>query len=451
MAPRLLPEHASYWLASIGDAIHPAPPLRGRHRSDVVIVGAGYAGLWTAYYLKQRDPALRVCVLEAAFAGRGAAGRNGGWCSLDLANFHGLLRNEKTRSRAVELLPRLIEAVDVIGDAVTRESIDCDFHKGGMAHVAVSQPQLVRARKNHEMLVSLGLDGVEQWLDKPEMERKVRIDQGLGGAFSPHCAVVHPAKLIRGLAAAAVRLGVELFEHSPVTTVEPGMVATDQGSVQAEKVVLASEGYTASGRGLPAHRLLPMHSFMTVTEPLDEWVFEEIGLADREAFGDYSWLVTYGQRTVDDRLAFGYGGRTYPDGLPRDVFRQGLRHFKLIQRTLERLFPVLAGISYGQNWGGAMGMSRDQTPFVEYDPDTATGWLGGFFGNGVAATNLGGRAMADLVLGRQSDLTELSLLVRTTERPLEYFARWEWPPLVWTGAAGTLRSLRRRDRRETGV
>jgi glycine/D-amino acid oxidase-like deaminating enzyme len=123
----------------------------------------------------------------------------------------------------------------------------------------------------------------------------------------------------------------------------------------------------------------------------------------------------------------------------------------LIQQMLERQFPILKGTRYAQSWGGAMGMSRDQTPFVEYDPDTGTGWLGGFFGNGVAATNLGGRAMADLVLERDTALTGLDLLVRRRPTPLEQHPRWEWGPLAWSGASATLRALRRRDRSETGV
>jgi glycine/D-amino acid oxidase-like deaminating enzyme len=450
--PEIAPGRLSFWLRSVEESLSPRRALEGDERADVAIVGAGYAGLWTAYYLKQLDPAMDVAVIEAEIAGRGAAGRNGGWCSLDLANFAGLLRHPETQSRAIELMPNLIDSVYTVGDVVEKEKIACDFHRGGMAHVAISRPQLDRARKAHGLLDGLGLGAVEHWLEPAEMDRKVKIAGGLGGAFCEHCAVVHPAKLARGLADVIERQGVKVFERSPATSVTSGRVVTRSGTVVADTVILATEGYTeAHAGGLPARRLLPMHSFMTVTEPLEESVFEQIGLADREAFGDYSWLVTYGQRTADNRLAFGYGGRTYPDGKPRDVFRAGDRHFRLIQRKLEQQFPVLEGTRYEQSWGGAMGMSRDMTPFVEFDPGTSTGWLGGFFGNGVAATNLAGRAMADLVLGRASDLTGLGLLVRRTDRPFDRRARWEWQPLVWSGVAGTLRSLRRRDRQETGV
>lgn len=449
MSP-LRPGELSWWLASIEETISPRPALEGTQRTDVAIVGAGYAGLWTAYYLKRLDPSLDVTLLEAAFAGRGAAGRNGGWCSLDFSNYPALLENDRTRSQAIELMPYLTQMVDAVGDVARDERIDCDFHKGGLVHAAVAPAQLDRIRSLHEAFDRAGLGHIHEWLEKEALDRRVRVAGGLGGVYSPHGAVLHPAKLARGLAAVAVARGANLFEGTPAVKVEPRLVTTANGAIHADKVIVATEGYTASTRGLPARRLMAMHSFMTVTEPLPEAVFDEIGLSDREAFGDLSWLATYGQRTADDRLAFGYGGRSYADGKPRDVFARSGTYFRDVQRQLERLFPVLKGVTYEQNWAGAMGMSRDRTPFVEYDPDTATGWLGGFFGNGVAATNLAGRAMADLVLGRRTALTELGLMVRRTERPLERFRRWEPASIAWSASNALLTSLRLRDRLETG-
>lgn len=444
------PGNLSHWLRTIEDTLSVRPALAGRHRTDVAIVGAGYAGLWTAYYLKQRDPALAVTVVDAAFAGRGAAGRNGGWCSLDFSNYLALLQDPGTRSRAIELMPHLTAMVDAVGEVAAAENIDCDFHKGGVVHGAVAPAQLERARQVHEAFHDAGLGHIHRWLDKPELDRRVRMAGGLGGTFTPHGAVLHPARLARGLADAVERHGVRLFEGTTARQVGPGRVVTEQGSIQADKVILATEGYTGAARGLPARRFMAMHSFMTVTEPLPDALFQEIGLADREAFGDMSWLATYGQRTADNRLAFGYGGRSYADGRPRDVFKPSAAPFRDVHQALERLFPALKGVAYQQDWGGAMGMSRDRIPFVEYDPDSATGWLGGFFGNGVAATNLGGRAMADLVLERRTELTGLSLMVRNTPDPLERFRRWEPPSVAWPASNVVLKGLRLRDRAETG-
>lgn len=443
------PGELSYWLRSIEEALYLAPALEGTHRTDVVLVGAGYAGLWTAYYLKQLDPSMRVTLLDSAFAGRGAAGRNGGWCTPDLSNYGSLLQDRETRTRAIELMPHLTAMVDVVGEAAAVERIECDFHKGGVVHVAVAPAQLERAHAVHDEFHRAGLGHVHEWLEKPGIEQRVRMAGTLGGTYSRHGAVLHPAKLARGLAKTVVGRGVHLFEGTRALEVGPGFVDTEHGEIRADKVIVATEGYTASTRGLPARRFMAMHSFMTVTEPLPDTVFDEIGLADREAFGDMSWLVTYGQRTADNRLAFGYGGRSYADGKPRDVFAANGSYFRDVHQALVRLFPVLKGVTFEQDWGGAMGMSRDRIPFVEYDPDSATGWLGGFFGNGVAATNLGGRAMADLVLGRRSALTELHLLVRRTARPLERFRRWEPPSITWPASNALLASLRLRDKAET--
>ncbi len=444
------PGALSYWLRSIEGSLSLQPALRGPHRTDIAIVGAGYGGLWTAYYLKKLDPSVNVTVVDSAFAGRGAAGRNGGWCSLDVSNYLGLLENEQTRSRAVELMPHLTRMVDIVGEVASAEHIDCDYHKGGVVHAAVAPAQLDRARSVHEAFEQASLGHIHRWLEKPELDQRVRMAGSLGGTVSPHCAVLHPAKLARGLAKTIVDRGVLLFESSAALKIEPGAITTQHGQITADKVIVATEGYTASTPGLPRRRLMAMHSYMTVTEPLDEAIFDEIGMRDREAFGDMSWLVTYGQRTADNRLAFGYGGKSFANGKPRDVFPGSRANFNDVHQALERLFPVLKGVRYEQDWAGAMGMSRDRTPFVEYDPDTATGWLGGFFGNGVAATNLGGRAMADLALGKRSELTDLSLMVRITAKPLKQFRRWEPAPLAWSASNGLLKSLRLRDRLETG-
>jgi len=200
------PAGLSFWLASIRDSFPLRPPLVGKHRTDVAIVGAGYTGLWTAYYLKKLDPALDVTVIDAAFAGRGAAGRNGGWCSLDFANYLALLQNPRTRSRAIDLMPHLTRMVDIVADVIHAEHIDCDFHKGGLVHVAVSPAHLQRARALHDEFERAGFGDIHRWLDRSQMEERVRMAGCLGGVFSPHGAVLQPAKLARGLADAVADL-----------------------------------------------------------------------------------------------------------------------------------------------------------------------------------------------------------------------------------------------------
>ena len=439
----------SFWHASLDEQIEPRQPLDGDIQADVVIIGGGYAGLWSAYYLKDRDPGLDVVVLEARFSGFGAAGRNGGWCSLNLSQFESLVRDPDTGAQATDILPHLFDMVDEVGRVAEREGIDCHFHKGGVVHVAVTEKQLRHVHRTHETFDRIGHGAAQAWLTVDEMAAHVNMAGSLGGTFSPHCAVVHPARLARGLASAAVRKGVRLYEQTPATAIRAGIVDTARGRVRADTVVIATEGYSG-GLSETARRLLPIHAFMIVTEPLADRVFDEIGLADRPAFADGRLLVTYGQRTRDNRLAFGYGARTYLDGGPRDRFSPSDPLFRTLEEILAKLFPAVRGARIDQTWGGPMGASRSLRSFVRYDTEARIGWLGGFLGNGVAATNLGGRAMADLVLGRQTDLTELSLLVEKDSDPLTRKGRWEPTPVPWMGTEFRFRRMAAADRGDAG-
>jgi glycine/D-amino acid oxidase-like deaminating enzyme len=441
----------SHWLQNIREPIQPRESLSGDHRARVAIVGAGYSGLWTAYYLKKLDPSLEIMIVESSFAGRGAAGRNGGWCSYHLPNFSVLAENSATRDGAKQILPHLFEMVDEVGRITELEGIDCDYHKGGTVHVAITKTQQQALLEELELFEQLGFGKDQVWLDRTSMDKKIRMANSLGGIFSPHCAVVDPAKLVRGLAEVVERLGVRIFEQSPVTSISRGMVKTADGSISADKIVLASEGYTNQHKGLPKNRFLPVHTFMAVTEPLPETVFDEIGLSDREAFADGRALVTYGQRTIDNRIAFGYGARTYLNGKPRDFFNSQAEEFQTIKRIIGQLFPILADAEYSQCWGGAMAMSRTQRAFAHYDIAAGVGWLGGFLGNGVAATNLGGRAMTDLILDRDTELTELSLLVIKAGSPLTQYRSWEWGPISWSASNTMLKKMRYQDKRDTGI
>ncbi|MFV2089922.1 MAG: NAD(P)/FAD-dependent oxidoreductase [Pseudomonadales bacterium] len=439
----------SFWHASLDERITPRDRLQGEVQADVVIVGAGYAGLWTAYYLKILDPALEIAIVEAQFAGFGAAGRNGGWCSLNLSQFESLAQQPETRSQAAEILPFLFDMVDEVGRVTQAENIDCHFHKGGVVHVAISEKQRTRALRTHELFERLGHGEAQSWLEPDDMDRHVRVVGSLGGIRSPHCAVVQPARLVRGLAAVVEAKGVRIYESSPALRIRQGRVDTAAGHVRARSVIIATEGYSG-GLAETARLLLPIHAFMIVTEPLPESVFAEIGLDDRPAFADGRLLVTYGQRTLDNRLAFGYGARTHLNGKPRDRFDSGDPLFKTLERILHQLFPVVSDARIEQTWGGPMGATRSLRTFVRHDPESGVGWIGGFLGNGVAATNLGGRAMADLVLGRDSDLSRLSLLVEKGVDPLANQQRWEPAPIPWLGTGMRFRRMYRADKKDVG-
>ncbi|HHC08251.1 MAG TPA: FAD-dependent oxidoreductase [Actinobacteria bacterium] len=402
-------------------------PLPGDVDVDVAIVGAGYTGLWTAFALAETDPSLRIVVVDAEEVGYGASGRNGGWVSAKLAGLDRLLADPRGRPEAVRLQRELIATVDRIGEVVEAEGIDCGFQKGGAVVAATRPPHIERLRKGVELRHRVGFGEEDfRWLDPAEAAEHLRPSVLLGASYTPHCAVVDPLRLVRGLAAAVERRGVTVHEHTRVWRLGPGRVDTSHGTIRAELVVRATEAYTTR---LSGHRrdVVPLYSLMVATPPLPPETWEEIGLDDRQAFSDGRRLVIYGQRTDDDRIAFGGRGAPYHFGSRIDPsFDRDPEVFARLRATLAELFPVLDGVELDHGWGGPLGLSRDWLPSVIYDRDTRIAWAVGYAGQGVAAANLVGRILADLVLDRDSDLVGLPIV---GHRPRS----WEPEPLRWLG------------------
>jgi len=423
----------SFWHDTFPGSLEPRPALAADAEVDVAIVGAGYTGLWAAYYLKSLEPGLRVAVVEAEIAGFGASGRNGGWCVGTLAGIGAFLKRDPARGAAVARLQHaMFDTVDEIGRVCEREAIDCHWARGGNVTLATVPPHrdLLRADLAFWRDLGFGEDDV-RWLEADECRRRVGAERNLGGLFLAHCAAIHPARLVRGLAAVVERLGVPIYERSPVRHLERGAVVTDGGRLSADLVVRAVEGYSDSLRE-SNRRLLPVHSMMIATEPLPDVVWKEIGLAGRETFADPRRTVIYGQRTADDRIAFGARGRYFFGGSIHDRFRADDPAFELVERTLHSLFPILREHRVTHRWGGALGIPRDWRPSVGLDRDAGLAWAGGYVGEGVAASNLAARTLADLVLRRDTELTTLPLVGPS-------FPRWEVEPLRWLAVTGIRR------------
>jgi glycine/D-amino acid oxidase-like deaminating enzyme len=439
----------SYWMSTLDEGLSPRAPLPGDRDADVVIVGAGYTGLWTAYYLVVADPTLRIVVLEKETAGYGASGRNGGWCSALLPTSARALARRHGRDAAVAMQRAMHSTVDEIGRVAAAEGIDCDWHKGGTVVVARSGAQLHRARAAVDEAREFGF-GAEDLalLGADEAARHCAADGVLGATFTPHCAAIHPARLVRGLARAVERRGVTIYERTPVVTLHAGSPAggrsagTPAGSVRAPVVVRATEGYTPS---LPGARraIAPVYSLMIATEPLPESVWQEIRLADRQTFSDYRHLIIYGQRTADGRLAFGGRGAPYHFASRiRPEYDREPTVFAALRRTLAELFPVLGpDVAVTHTWGGPLGVSRDWSASVGLDRATGLAWAGGYVGDGVGTSNLAGRTLADLILGVDGDLTALPW-VGHRSRP------WEPEPLRWIGVNAGLRVMTSADAAE---
>jgi glycine/D-amino acid oxidase-like deaminating enzyme len=417
----------SLWHDTFPGSLEPRPRLPGDRHVDVAIVGAGYTGLWTAYYLKRLDPGLRIEIVEREIAGYGASGRNGGWCvAMFPASFRRLGRDADP-GRVLALQAALDGSVDEVGRIAADEGIECGFRKGGAVSVARSRAQLARARSDVASVRAWGLgDDHLRLLDATEARRHLNGSRVLGGTFVPHCAALDPLRLVRGLADAVERLGVPIHEQTPATSIGPGRVETTHGTIRAEVVLPALEGYAP---GIPGLRrsILPMYSLMVATEPLPAEVLSRIGLEGRETFTDKRHLKIYGQRTADGRIAFGGRGAPYHLGSTiRPAFDRDARVHRMLRNVLRDLLPALADVRFTHAWGGNLGIPRDWYPSVGFDRSNGLAWAGGYVGDGVATSNLAARTVADLVLGRHGELTELPWVGHRSPR-------WEPEPFRWVG------------------
>jgi glycine/D-amino acid oxidase-like deaminating enzyme len=426
----------SHWLSTVDEPLDPRPPLGGDLDVDVAIVGGGFTGLWTAYYLAGADPTVRVAVIEAEICGYGASGRNGGWCSALFPASAPALARRHGRAAATALYAAMRSTVDEVGRVAAAEGIDCHYRKGGTVTLARSPRQLARARAEATVAAEYGLD--VSLLSAAEARARCAATSVLGGTYTPHCAAIQPARLVRGLATAVARRGVRIFEGTRARALGPGRVVTARGTVRAEVVVRATEGYTPELPGL-RRALAPVYSLMIATAPLPAVAWDAIGLGDRETFADFRHLIIYGQRTADGRLAFGGRGAPYHFGSRvRPDFDRVPQVFAGLRRVLVDLFPVLRDVRVEARWGGPLGIPRDWTASVGLDRARGLAWAGGYVGDGVATANLAGRTLADLILGADSELTALPWVGHRSPR-------WEPEPLRWLGINAALLATRLRD------
>jgi glycine/D-amino acid oxidase-like deaminating enzyme len=433
----------SFWHQSVPGSLAPRPALQGDAEADVVIVGAGYTGLWTAWYLKQVEPALRITIVESETAGFGASGRNGGWCSAYLSGIDHWLDDAAQRDAAIRLQRLMFKTVSDVGQAAEEASIDCHYERSGALEIAVNAAQLERLQHEFERLRQFGFEDPDFcWLDREATRQTLNVKDALGAIRLQHCAAVQPALLARGLAQALEQRGVDIFEHSPVQEFGGRQVRSARGRVTADTVILATEGYSATLPGR-ARQLIPVHSMMVVTEPLGEALFERLSFDKRYCFGNLDRIVTYGQRTADNRIAFGCRGEYYYGSGIRRRFDGGEPVFQQVRDTLLRFFPDLRGVRFTHAWGGSLGVSRTLRPAVCFDPASRFGWAGGYFGNGVAAAHLAGQTLADLILEQDSERIHTPWV-----NPVERDRTWEPEPLRWLGFRSTRALMEVADRLE---
>jgi len=432
----------SFWLETCGDDLTPRPGLDGSIDVDVAILGAGFTGLWTAYYLLQREPSLKVAVVEAEIAGFGASGRNGGWCfsgfpvsPLDLIGKYGF-----DAARAVSLA--MYESVDQAGEVCQREGIDAHYAKGGELEIARAEYDLAKLQAMYDEFRAIRLEDHNELLDKDETAARIRVEGAVGSFWNKEGAAIQPARLARGLARVVERHGGTIYEQTRVTDFVPGkrpVLHTDRGDVRAKTIVLAGEAYL-SQLEKTKRDIIPMTSHMVVTEPLTDGQWEAIGWKEREVVGGFGATGGYLNHTADGRIAFGAYRAQYPfqSKITNELDRnEGI--FAHARRATLVWFPMLRGVKFTHAWGGVFGKPRDHMPTMAYDPRLGVAAGYGYSGEGVATANLSGRVLADLITGTDSDLTKLPM---TTHRPRQ----WEPEPLRWLGVKAVAMSRHRTNR-----
>jgi glycine/D-amino acid oxidase-like deaminating enzyme len=423
----------SLWWDAIEGPQDPRRPLVGDLDVDVAIVGGGFTGLWTARSLIERDPSLRIVVVEQETCGFGASGRNGGWATAAFAASDAKLKREHGADAALRMRSAMNDSVIEVGRASEEDGIDCHYQRGGTVMAARSDAQVTRCHEEIDEARALGIHEADlRWLDAKEAAERLNANGILGATYTPHCAAIQPALLARGLAEVVERRGVTIVESTRASRLVPGSlgkrpsVETPFGTIKADVVVRATEGWTSQLKE-SERDVIPVYSLMIATEPLSDDQWDRIGLAERETFSDHRHLVIYGQRTADGRIAFGGRGAPYHFG---SVIKPGFDRrddvFEKLRLTLVDLFPSLAQTKITHQWGGPLGIPRDWHSSVGLDRKTGLAWAGGYVGDGVTTTNLAGRTLADLITGQDTELTSLPWVNH-------HSPKWEPEPLRWIG------------------
>jgi glycine/D-amino acid oxidase-like deaminating enzyme len=417
----------SFWHDTVPDDLTPRAVLPGGLDVDVAVIGGGLTGLWTAWYLLERDPTLTIAILEKEIVGFGASGRNGGWCSALFPRSTASLERAHGREAALAMRMAMIDSVDEVGRVAASLGLDIDFVKGGTVSFARSRVQLDAAKAEVSEAARYGVDHLEWW-----GQDRVKAAGALGATFDPACARLHPARLVRGLARALEARGVPIYEGTEVVDYAPREVSTKRGMVRCRIVVVATEGYGAT---LPRTRrqVLPLYSLMIATEPLPDSSWEEMGIEHGQTFTDFRHLLIYGQRTADNCFAFGGRGARYHWGSSiRSGYDLDPAVFRHLRRTLGEMFPTIGDCAVTHRWGGPLGVARDWHATASFDASSGIARAGGYVGDGLSTTNLAGRTLADLITGRESLLTSLPWANH-------HSPSWEPEPLRFVGAnAGLL-------------
>jgi glycine/D-amino acid oxidase-like deaminating enzyme len=379
---------------------------------DIAIIGGGFSGLWSVFHLNKLDPSLKIAIFEAKSLGYGASGRNGGWASSEYPVYRETLKKRIGEGLTTQLFEALDQSIDEIGD-FSKNHREVGFVKSGSLYFARNSAQLSRLKSK--------ADGGNLWLSSSEIKERLNVTGALGGLFNPSCATVHPFNLVMALATHLESKGVSIFENSWASPVSGG-VLVNSSFIKAPVVIQATEAFGAPGR-----EFIPLYSLMVATEPLSESTWNEIGNSERFTFAENSHMINYAQRTLDNRIAIGGRGATYPFASKlRESKESTAKVHETIRSLLRSWFPILRDVNFTHSWGGAVAITRDWEPFVQWDPKSGFGRLGGYAGDGVTMSYLSAKVLAHEILNKGSDLLNLHFVNRKIRK-------WEPEPIRYLG------------------
>ncbi|MGW6357068.1 NAD(P)/FAD-dependent oxidoreductase [Streptomyces sp. NPDC055092] len=431
----------SYWLDDPGRP-GARPALTGDERCDLLVVGGGYSGLWTALLAKERDPGRDVVLLEGQEVGWAASGRNGGFCAASLTHgvANGLARWPGEIGKLEELGNRNLDAIE---DAVARYSIDCDFERTGELDVATEPHQVTELREFHQELTEAGLAGGTELLDADATREQVDSPTFLGALYDRRgVAMLHPAKLAWGLKQACLDLGVRIHEHTPALELSSSgagtAVRTPYGRVFAQHVALGTNVFPSLVKRVRSYTV-PVYDYALMTEPLTDDQLASIGWKNRQGLGDSANQFHYFRLSADNRILWGGYDAIYPyGGRVRAEYDHRPETYAKLAGQFFTCFPQLEGVRFSHAWGGAIDTCSRFSAFFGTAHKGRVAYAAGYTGLGVGATRFGADVMLDLLSGERTERTELEM-VRT--KPLPFPPE----PFAYTGIALTKWSLARAD------
>ncbi|WP_413332079.1 NAD(P)/FAD-dependent oxidoreductase [Brevibacterium sp. GP-SGM9] len=439
---------SSHWLA-LSPPHSSSPSPLPTERQDLVIVGGGMTGLWSAYYARQAHPDWQITIVEAKHIGYGASGRNGGWLSTLLPGNRAKYAEAVERARATDptgpvgsaglsgvesvrsFQSALFDSIDEVLEVLEQEGIDAHQVRGGHIDIAQSEAGMARLRELFDGNEEYGYGREDmRFLDVEETRAHINVDNAQGSLFFPGTARIDPALLTEGLARVLKNQGVRICEDTSAGHIGKGQVSTNRGPVSGDTIFVCLEGYsdTVTGDlpGLEGRQVIPVFSSMIATEPLSADAWDAIGWEGRECLGDTAHTFIYAQRTEDDRIALGGRGAPYAfgSGLPGDG-RVPAEVVELLRTRLSSLFPDLE-VEVAHAWRGALGVTRDWCAGIFFDADQRIGVARGYAGHGVTATHLAAKTLLDRASGQSTPLTALPWNDH-------YSGQWEPEPFRWLG------------------